>query len=708
MSKLGKGSIGISVSEWIMLQEQYANGYASSSEWLKSFGVFDHIMPPKLTESELEKELTHAIIACASSVNIVRPIFGKQKKNSRTLSVSWCSRKNIENQGIPFSVSETIEAKSIIYLDPTPVISKSDYTCHQRYDCVIGDGLLQSVKKNTIDSESFKFMKILNVKGSLACVLVLQEDNKNFVSLMDRNGIDNYMSYTVPEPFFFRYNVPKEEMYIEGVYLRFIRALWTAVELLVAEKYLTKEFLGSKPYIYAHRNFYKKKRYLKNLITVSDQIMVDRDTIAFLNVIYKVLNPTSKYDCHPFYKKFARIISGMLNFDINITSKERLYNVICTVITGIYLLKKPGIFLRSTPEITDEPNKDSIHDPFDPIFSDEQINDIMKQIEESKNNKENKEKDKKEKDLENKIDDLMQKMEEAGMPHDEIGEQRKTKSTLKDSTVVNAEDSHSEAIKSFYGDILGQMHFSSANKSPYADEVCRNIEAKNHGIIQSIQERLRVLSILPIDPEYSLSSGNLDENGLYKLHDKTEDMIFYRETVVTKVNRSRITIIMDQSGSMGSGKRPRISSLQRVAVVLAKALADIPAISLSFYGHCNLSVYCYDSSDGFNSLGSINASGNTHEGYAVADIVQRVVSTKEDEVSEYMFVLGDGEVDLNTTKKAFAFAIANGIQIFHFGLDDAYTPEKGQAIYGDGRYAILPMENLLNAFVSIFCQLLVD
>ena len=751
MSKVGKGSIGISVAEWRALELQYNQGFAFSSQWLKSFGVCDHEMPKKLTEAQIEKELGYAMAACASSVNIVRPIFGMQRKKSKTLSVSWNCKKNIKNQGIPFSISEGTSSNSIIYLDPTPIISKSDFTCHQRYDCVIGDGLLQSVKKNTIDKESFIFIKLLNSKGALSCVRVLQEENKNIVSIMSRDGMNNYNSYTVPEPFFFRYNIPTTDMCVEGPYLRFIQAIWTAVELLVAEKYLTKEFCGSKPYIYAHRNYYKKKRYLKNLTSVSSQIDIDRDTIAFLNLVYKILNPTSKYECHTFYRKFAKVVGGMLSFDINLTSRERLYNVICAVITGIYLLKKPGLFLRSIPEPTDNVPDNAVLDPFDPILTEEQANEIIKQIQQSADKKgassegtgkaekaDKTESDtpadsdsqnqdtadkadqqadeaaaaakakKAKEDIESKLDDLVSKMQEAGMPYNELGEQRKTPNTLKDSSVIDTENAHKEAIKSFYGDILGMMSFSPIDKTHYSDDICKKIELKNHDVIQSIQERLQVLSIMSVDPEYSLSSGALDENGLYKLYDKNEDLIFYRETIMNKANKSNITILMDQSGSMASGKNPRIRSLQIVAIVLAKALAHTESVNLKFYGHNNFNVFEYNPTEAYSALGNLNGSGNTNEGYAIADVVQRIVSNKQDDVSEFMFVLGDGEVDIAPSKKAFAFALSSGIQIFHIGLDDAYTNERGKSIYGDGRFAVLPMENLLNAFVSIFCQLLID
>jgi hypothetical protein len=686
---IGNGSQGISPEAWNKFQDYYENGGAYSSEWLKSFNINDKAMPHNMRYEDIKRELEYALVTCANSVNIVRPMFGFGK--DKNLNVGWYNTLN-SIIDLPFSViskeSKNPERLCTIYLDPAPIKCSSVYTCHQRYDAVIGDGLLQSVQKNSIDIISYEFFVAMRKEGFSVYI-----DGKEVVLKNSKNK--QIYSFSVENEFMFPFQgMGVKEKRIGKKNLRFIKALWTAVELIAAEKYLVKNYIGAAPYVYAHRSFYKCKDYVKKLSSYSQQVKNERDVIAFINLIYSILNPTDKFSRHKFYSKFVNIIINLFNFDYKATSSERLYSVICCVMVGCYMLKKPGKWLKS------KGSGNGIYNPFGDEISQEEYVEMFSDFKERVENA----------DVRNGVNELLSNLQKNGMMFFERGQDSgfiREQHTMQSIDVGNSKQIAKEI---FYQDLFNKMRFEEKIFSNNdVIEYKKRIE-KNGAIIDNIKETIKVVSMVPKNPECGMRSGQLDEACLYKLVDFDEEEIFYRDNIDMKLDCSAITIIMDQSESMSENNR--VDLVKTCSIILSEALKGIPNLKLRFFGFSNNTIYDYNVDNNFYSLGSIRNSGGTSEGEAIAEIVSRISHEKEqndeEDFSQYIFVLGDGEVDISSSMMAFSFAKSCGFNIYHFGLDNAYSVEYGEKVYGKGRFALLPTKNLLHAFTSIFCQLLLN
>lgn len=683
--KIGSGSFGISSDEWLKLEEMYKNGFAFCSQWLEKFGIYDKAMPKKLVEEEITKELQSAIITCANSVNIVRHTYGCGPDNF--IAVSW-HNNNATYIDLPFSVASIVSPDAVIYLDPAPIKCSSDYTCHQRYDAVIGDGLLQSARKKILDKNSFFFMNYLHKLGSLSIIEAISDTEIKLTNTENKSIVSHIKS---PEPFLFPMNSTTRT--ISGNMLRFVSSLFTAVELIVSEKNLMSNYPGSSPYIYAHRSFYKSKNYLNKLQTLSSQVKYAKNDIAFLNLLYTLINPTDKWKRHKFYYKFSKICLNLLCLNPNSTSEERLHSVICTIMTGLWLLGNPKEWLDKQYSNDSE----GVTLPFQMPISEKEMEQILNDLDSQKDPT----------PTQNKyLEYLRQKLEESGLPYSEIGEDRQSAKSVKNSIPMDVSKAESEARKTFYASLFGSTIFNTVPPYQSNNDRYNNFVSKNYYIIEELKEILRVVSFCPSYQDPCLRSGYLDEAALYKLNDPESDDIFYQETIVKKTEKAAITILMDQSASMGASAR--IDHLTNIAIIIAESLGGRSNIKLRFFGFNNSQVLDYNQHPFNYTLGAIRSNGSTREGESVAEVIALIIdqNLKEEGYDEYFFVIGDGKSDQKSSHKAFSFSLSSGVNILHFGLDNAYDIEYGNSVYGSGRFAILPTKNLLNAFVSIFSQFL--
>ena len=689
--KIGTGSFGISSAEWLKLEEKYNNGFAFCSQWLEKFGIYDKAMPKNLIEEEIVKELENAIITCANSVNIIRQTYGCG--SDKYIAVSWNNSK-ATYVDLPFSVAH-VDNKSfaVIYLDPTPIKCSSVYTCHQRYDAVIGDGLLQSVKKKILDENSFLFMNNIHKFGSFSIIEAISDTEVVLKNIETKSTICSIKS---PEPFLFPMSSTTRT--ISGNMLRFVSSLFSAVELIVSEKDLISNYPGSSPYIYAHRSFYKTKNYLNKLQKLSSQVQYAKDDVAFLNLLYTLINPTDKWKRHKFYYKFSKICINLLCLNPDSTSEERLHSVICTIMTGLWLLGNPDKWIVTQYSDEGEGEGDeSFNNPFQMPMTDKEIEQTLKDLNSNSDVKPTQIKD---------LEYLRQNLEESGLPYSEIGEDRPPVKSVKNSIPMDVSKAESEARRTFYASLFGSTIFYTIPPHQANNDRYNRLVSKNYYIIEELKEFLRVISFCPSYQDPCLKSGHLDESSLYKLNDPESDDIFYQETIVKQTEKAAITILMDQSSSMEN--LGRIDQIINIAIIIAESLGNHPNIKLRFFGFNNSQVLDYNQSPFNYTLGAIRANGGTKEGQSIAEVVAKVMdqNLKEEGYDEFLFVVGDGESESNSSHKAFSFALSSGINILHFGLDNAYNIEYGNKVYGSGRFAILPTNNLLNAFVSIFSQFL--
>lgn len=421
----------------------------------------------------------------------------------------------------------------------------------------------------------------------------------------------------------------------------------------------------------------------------------NREDVAFLNVIYTLINPNDKWKRHKFYSRFSKVCLNLLNLSKNSTSEDRLHSVICTIMSGIWFLEKPREWVETEEsEIFDI--GDGIYNPFELPFTEKELEELLASSSDEVSGSH-----------ELDLNYLLEKTEDSGAPYSEIGEERTLPKEVKNALPIDVSKSEIEAKKIFYASLFGSMKFVDVESRKVNNDIYKEVARYNYHLIEDLKNCLRVFSHSPSYPEVCLKSGNLDEHALYRLNDPLVDDIFFQEVIRSSTERAAITILMDQSSSMN--ERERVVIVRNIAIILAEALGESVNIRLRFYGFSSKDLYNYNSVPFDYSLGGIYGSGGTNEGHSIAEVVSKIMdeNLKEEGFDEYLFVIGDGQSDIKESQLAFGLALSSGVNIFHFGLDNAYDVSYGNKVYGKGRFAILPTRNLLNAFISIFTQFLI-
>lgn len=260
---------------------------------------------------------------------------------------------------------------------------------------------------------------------------------------------------------------------------------------------------------------------------------------------------------------------------------------------------------------------------------------------------------------------------------------------------------------------------TSKNKKEYL-----SLLRKNEGLIRKLRGAIKSRTVDPIIFISDMQYGELDEDALYKvcMNKKLpvgfKDLgLFEQQAIISKPKKS-ITLLVDESGSMGANNRYQI--VRDMAVILYNTLLGIPGIQVNILGHTADGVYnspnknnvkhCsglmlthYHSPMNNNpaSIANITHNSGNLDGYALARTAQYINNWKNNdyEFESHLWLVSDGKPcsvgyggleAAEHMKRVVKASLLKNIRIFGIGIDNAFTTKEGNAMYGTGNYIVLP------------------
>lgn len=263
-------------------------------------------------------------------------------------------------------------------------------------------------------------------------------------------------------------------------------------------------------------------------------------------------------------------------------------------------------------------------------------------------------------------------------------------------------------------------------------------------VSEAIEEALEILNKEETCwDEYCLRNGEIDEGGLHKLIDDSDD-VFYRVETLPKT-RIQVSLVLDESGSMacyvlddeGESKQDRALTklhgrniilrrdgvARKLATAFAEGTKNINGVSLSIYGHagphpvCRVYEYVNERTDEsqFYRIAHITNRWHNYDGYAILTVGERMLVDDGDYDRRIMFIISDGEPSVSSytgeeAQKHIASVVRYlnecGVETYTIGVDNAFPPERGQEMYGENRVVILPNFDLseVSAIISAFLE----
>jgi len=206
----------------------------------------------------------------------------------------------------------------------------------------------------------------------------------------------------------------------------------------------------------------------------------------------------------------------------------------------------------------------------------------------------------------------------------------------------------------------------------------------------------------------SMRSGRLDTNKLAEAIQRVPT-IYERFGQVT-TNKVNITVLIDESGSMGCGER--MPKARQAAIFINEVFKKQPDVQLYIYGHtadeksqdCTIRIY---REPGTNmdpyALGSARARSYNRDGDAIYAVAKRVRNKTPD--PGLLFVISDGQpaasgyngqAAINDTRKKVTMAQALGFQVIQIAIDEEVPSEE----MFDYFIKMTNIENLPNDMIS--------
>ncbi len=252
---------------------------------------------------------------------------------------------------------------------------------------------------------------------------------------------------------------------------------------------------------------------------------------------------------------------------------------------------------------------------------------------------------------------LIQPAKELSPTDDQLfGEQVKNTTTILTGDSLNGVND--EALNRAEEDFVAYLSHNSARpkvriikskKNANHIKVAAQIRGRNRAAIDRVRSALQFQSNKRSGEVHGMVSGDLDEGSLHKLRYDSEHI--WSQKTLTKLPDVAVGILVDQSGSMGSGSK--IEQAQEMCIVLAEAIKQIGGVHLHIYGHTanngsadDLQLFEHYSSYGdaksadLGTLGGIRSLSNNYDGYAIKETAKLL--DKDPAKKKYLFVIADG------------------------------------------------------------------
>jgi transcriptional regulator NrdR family protein len=177
----------------------------------------------------------------------------------------------------------------------------------------------------------------------------------------------------------------------------------------------------------------------------------------------------------------------------------------------------------------------------------------------------------------------------------------------------------------------------------------KRVIAQHRGAVSKIREALQFQDTKRIGEVHGMRSGDLDEGSLHKLRYDSEHI--WSQKTVSKLPDVAVGILVDQSGSMGSGRK--IDQAREMCIILSEAVRKIAGVHLHIFGHTanqasttDLTLFeHYSSTDSaenadLGALGNIRSYSNNYDGYAIKETAKLL--SVDPAKRKYLFVIADG------------------------------------------------------------------
>lgn len=222
--------------------------------------------------------------------------------------------------------------------------------------------------------------------------------------------------------------------------------------------------------------------------------------------------------------------------------------------------------------------------------------------------------------------------------------------------------------------------------------------------IRSIRSSLMFRSTDARLQSFGHRSGDIDENSLFKIRMNDDRVMMKTDVVSTK--KIAICVLVDESGSMGCGRR--VEDARNVAIILAESLRGMDGIEVSIYGHSaeeshkhqnvTLREYYSPRQKNIACCMEISARSQNHDGYAILHAANIFKRDYQDYDRKIMFVVSDGEPAgggyggtpaMDHMLRVSQSCDKQGIEVYGVGVDSAYSETNGKRMYGEKRFVVL-------------------
>lgn len=145
-----------------------------------------------------------------------------------------------------------------------------------------------------------------------------------------------------------------------------------------------------------------------------------------------------------------------------------------------------------------------------------------------------------------------------------------------------------------------------------------------------------------------MKTGRLDPGKLSQVSVGNPNVYLQQKEI--KSSKVAVCVLVDESGSMGSMYREKITAARRTAVLLNEALGTLPNVDLFVYGHTEertgsgasieIRTYREHSVRNRHAIGGMEARSCNADGYAILEVARRVRRQTQEKV--LFFIISDG------------------------------------------------------------------
>lgn len=250
---------------------------------------------------------------------------------------------------------------------------------------------------------------------------------------------------------------------------------------------------------------------------------------------------------------------------------------------------------------------------------------------------------------------------------------------------------------------------SQGSKERY-DEIVSETRVQTRALVN----KLSWTANEPTIQDYGYRSGDLDEGGLTNLFIGDPRPAVFCKTEVFARPDVAIGIMVDESGSMGGEP---IESARKIAVMLTEAFRQIAGTRVRVWGHttgsggsdiCEVLTYVTAQHSVPHGISTMRARSGNIDGAALRYAAQELVKFDSDAQRRILFCISDGmpsggqENGVDYNRRKAEEARRSGVEVFGIGIENAYSPEVGERLFGKDAFCILPDTETAGTVIGAF------